>query len=83
MGLFQCVCLTAKGNSCLNPTEMGQLVVLRMNRGFMAYMRKIHGPHVKLEDFPELDDLGADVTINSMDISADEFKSATLVPVHI
>ena len=83
MPVCVCVCAIAKGNSCLNPEEMGQLVILRMNRAFMQYMRQKHGRVQKLEDLPALGGMELDLVagVDPSVISQEELASATLVRV--
>ena len=85
--VFVCVCVCmcvyvqAKGNSCLNPEEMGMLVVLRMNRAFMKYMRAKHGTVTKFKGFPVVDELEQYIGVDPSTITEEEFKSAFVVPV--
>ena len=69
-----------KSNSCLNPEEMGQLVVLRMNRGFMKYARHKYGLAMNHPSFPSADP-DSYIAVDPSVITAEEMASATLVRV--
>ena len=73
------------GNMSLNPTEMGQLVVLRMNRRFMHYMKKTF----KVEITTALGMDGTTCKADGEEEEGDKIEAGdldpsdvTLVPVH-
>jgi hypothetical protein len=71
-----CNIVLTSGNMSLNPIEMGQLVVLRMNKRFMQYMKKHYKGAIATA-------LGMDCTVFKDDEAVDAVDADDVDPADI
>ena len=71
-----CNIVLTPGNMSLNPIEMGQLVVLRMNKRFMQYMKKRYKDKIATA-------LGMDCTVFKDDEAVDAVDADDVDPADI
>ena len=76
-----CNIVLTPGSMRMNPIEMGQLVVLRMNKRFMQYMKKNYGGEITTAlgmDCPIIGDVEVVDAVDADDVNP---ADCTLVPV--